>query len=172
MIAAVDIDNVQGVDFIEVVLGDVGGKHIGGAWIETGAQQRHQPRLFKFVLIGPLPAVLELGGIQRLVVGGIHIIDARFQTGIHNGQILIGQRHIDHQIRFDAIDQRHQFRHVVRIYLGGLNGPIELRGNVPTFRFSATGEDYLLKDIRQLGALVGHNATDPTGTDNEYFCHA
>ena len=58
VIAAVDVDNVQGMDLVEVVLGDVGGKHVGGAGIEPGTEQSHQPRLFKFVLIGPLPAVL------------------------------------------------------------------------------------------------------------------
>jgi hypothetical protein len=67
------------------------------------------------VLIGPLPVIFELGHILGLIVGGIQIGHARRQTGIHDRQILIGQRQIDHQLGTDLLDQRRQSRHILGI---------------------------------------------------------
>src|SRR5690606_17929792 len=140
VITGITVDDVQVMNFIEVVLFQISREDVGNARIKTGTQQSHQTGFFKFILIIPLPGIFELGGIQRFVVGGIEIVNASFQTGIHDMQVLIRQGHVDDQIRFFLIQQRHQFRHIVRIYLGRLNGSLDLRSQGFAFFFVATGQ--------------------------------
>ena len=103
VIAAVNINNIQGMDFIEIMFGNIGSKYIGRTRIKATTQKCHKTGIGKPLLISPLPAVLKLRSIQRLVIGGIHIVNTRFETGIHNRQILIGQGDIDHHKRFNPL---------------------------------------------------------------------
>ena len=115
MIAAIAIQNIQLPNGLQLVLLQPHREHAGHARIEPAAQQRHQTRLLEPLLIGPLPVVLELGHILGLIVGGIHVMHARRQARVHNGQVLIGQRQIDHQLGPDLADQGGQRRHILGI---------------------------------------------------------
>src|SRR5690606_41354354 len=59
--------------------------------IEAGAEQRHATRLLEALAIGPLPLVFELGNVARLVVRRVEVVDARFEAGIHQREVLVGQ---------------------------------------------------------------------------------
>src|SRR5699024_2225909 len=108
VVATVHIDNIQLVDVIEVVLCKISRKHIRGTWIEATAKQGGEAGLFKFILVCPLPAVLKLCGIEGLVVGGIHVVHTRLQARIHDGEILVGQSHVDHEFwRFGCRSVEH-----------------------------------------------------------------
>ena len=63
------------------------GEDAGDARIEARPQQRHQACVLEPVVIGPLPVIFELGFVLGLVVGGVEIIHARFEAGIHDRQI-------------------------------------------------------------------------------------
>ena len=63
VITAVDVDDVKIMHFIEIVLRNVGGKHVRCTRVKTAAQQRCQARLFKFILVFPLPFVLKLSRV-------------------------------------------------------------------------------------------------------------
>jgi hypothetical protein len=82
---------------------------------KPGPEQRHQPCILEAVLIGPLPVIFELGLVLRLVIRGVEVVDAGGKAGVHDRQILIGQREIDHQLRADLPDQRGQRGHVLGI---------------------------------------------------------
>jgi hypothetical protein len=124
-------------------------------------------------MVGPLPAVLELGGFDGLVVGGVEIVDAGFQAGVHDGQVLVGQSHVDHQLRLLPFDQRHQFRHVVGIDLRGLHREmLDFRRDRVTLGLGARGQGDGGENLFGLGALVDDNPANPAGAYNQYLAHA
>ena len=105
VVAAVAVQDINGVDGVELVLFGVGAVSLGHARVKAAAQQSGQAGLLELFCIGPLPAVIKVGGeagllaallvnsapggivgILRLVVGGIHIVDTALQAGIHDGQ--------------------------------------------------------------------------------------
>ena len=97
----------------------IGGKHPGHARVKAAAQQGGNPRVLKFLPVGPLPAVFKLGGVLRLVVGGVHIVHLGGQAGLHNGQVLIRQSQVQNHVRLYLVDQGSQLVHAVGIHLGG-----------------------------------------------------
>ena len=117
VIAAIHVYNIQFPDFIEMMFGQPGCEHIGCTGIESGPQQGHQPGLAELFLVRPLPFIFEFGRVPGLIVGGIQIVHAALQTGVHDGQVLIGQRDVDHQVRLFGGYQCRQFGDVVRIHL-------------------------------------------------------
>ena len=94
---------------------NIGGEHIGHTRVKARTEQGHQTLFGKAVLIGPLPVIFEFGFVARLIIGGVEIMHAGFKTGIHNRQILIRQRQIDHQLRLHFIDKRHCLGHIIGI---------------------------------------------------------
>ena len=123
VVAAVHVDDVERVDFVEMVLERPGGEHIGHAGVETGAEQGGEPGFFETLLIGPLPGILELRDVLRLVVRGVHVVAAGGEAGVHEVEILIGQGHVDEQLRAGLADQFGGFRRIVGVHLGGGDGP-------------------------------------------------
>ncbi len=93
VVAAVAVQNVDGVDGVELVLLGVGAVSLGHARVKAAAQQGGQAGFLKLLGVGPLPAVIKVGGetgllaallvdgaplrvvgVLRLVVGGVHIV--------------------------------------------------------------------------------------------------
>ena len=42
-----------------------------------------------------------------------------FEAGIHDGQVLIRERHIDNQFGLELTDEFHRFSHIVGVHAGG-----------------------------------------------------
>ena len=76
VVAAVAVENVDGVDLVEEVLLCVGAEDVGHAWVEAGAEQPHDAGGFEALSVGPLPLVFELGFVGRFVVCGVEVVDA------------------------------------------------------------------------------------------------
>ena len=121
MTAGIGIKNIDGFDRVIQMLLGIGAVNIGNTRIKTAAEYRHQSLFLETIMIGPLPAVLEMCLVRWFIIGGIKVINPTFETGIHNGQILIRQRDIDDQFRAALFYQGNQFRHTVGIDLGGLH---------------------------------------------------
>ena len=115
--AVVAVDDVDLVDLVEQELLRVGAINVRLARIEAAAQDRHDPLLGELLMIRPLILVGELGLVARLVVGGVHVVHAGLQARIHDGEILIRQRHVDDQVGLDLLDQRDRFLDVVGVDL-------------------------------------------------------
>lgn len=164
VIAAVDVNDVQRMDFVKVVLERPCREDVGDAGVKAGAQQGKESGLAEFVLVRPLPGVFEFGYVPGFIVGGVQVVNAGFQAGVHQVQILVGKGHVDQQLRLDFPDEGHGGGHVVRVH--GVGGDIDARSgayivrNGVTFAFRAGGQMNVLKDVRQLGAFVGYHMSD------------
>ena len=51
------------------------------------------------VVVRPLPLVAESRFLPRLVVGRVQVVHARFEAGVHDRQILVRQRQVEHDLR-------------------------------------------------------------------------
>ena len=194
VVAAVAVQDINGVDGVELVLFGVGAVSLGHARVKAAAQQSGQAGLLELFCIGPLPAVIKVGGeagllaallvnsapggivgILRLVVGGIHIVDTALQAGIHDGQILVRQGDIHHQIRLVAVDQGHQFLHLVCIHLcggdlgGGQGG--QLFGQGVALGLGAAGDAQFGEHLRGLAAFLDGDRGDTAAANDENSAH-
>ena len=169
VIAAVDVDDIQFMDLVEVVFGEVSGEQVGRPGVETTAQDRRQASLLEPVLVGPLPLVFEPGGIAGFVVGSVQVVHASGQAGVHDGEVLVGQGHVDHQLWLLALQQGGQFLDIVGVHLCGGNWAVQLGGDGPAFRLVAAGQDDIRKHFWQLRAFVGDDSTHAAGTNDHDF---
>lgn len=178
VVAVVAVHDVEVMDFREVVLGVVGGEHVRRAGIETAAQQRHQARLLEALSVGPLPGILELRHVPRLIVGGVEVMHARFQAGVHDRKVLVGQGHIDDEFGTKFADQGGEFGHVVRVHRRRGESGLALREVFPNLcddlvalAYRAAGEQHFREDAVVLGALLGDDVTDAARSDNHDLAH-
>ena len=93
----------------------VGGIDARDARVEPASEDRRETRPLEALLIGPLPAVLVFGLVERLVVGRVEVADAIFQARVHDVQVLIGESEVHDQFRLESLEQGDQLRYVVRI---------------------------------------------------------
>ena len=129
VVAVIAVDDVDFADLVEQLFLGVGAVDVRLAGIEAAAQDRHDALFGELVVIGPLPLVSELGFVARLVVGGIHVMHAGFQAGVHDRQVLIWQGHVDYEVRLSLVDQRHGFSDVVGIHLMNFDRRLAAFGN-------------------------------------------
>ena len=101
-------------------------------------------------MVGPLPFVRELGLVARLVVGGVHVVHARLQARVHDGEVLVGQRQIDHEVRLDFANQRCDLGRIVGIDLGDLDRRLALLGDLLAGNETARGEADVFEDVRSI----------------------
>jgi hypothetical protein len=131
VLARVAVDDVDGADLVVELLLRVGAEDVRHARIEAAAQHRHQALGLVLVVIGPLPLVGELGFLARLVVGRIHVVHARLQARVHDGQVLVGQRHVDDEVRLHSFDERDRLANVVGIDLRDVDRRLGGRLHLP-----------------------------------------
>ena len=140
MITAVTVQNINGMDFIKIMLQGIGTEYTGNTRIKTGSQKSSQSCFLKFLIISPLPGIIEICSkaffftslfidctpcgifcILCFIIGSINIIRTGFQTCIHDGKILIWKCHIQDSIRLIGSDQFCDLCCIIRIYLCCLN---------------------------------------------------
>ena len=164
------------------------------ARVEAGAEQRGQTGLLKLFLVRPLPGVvkvrgkalvlaallvngapLRIVGVLRLVVGGIHVVDAALEAGVHDGQILIRQSDIHDDVRLVLVDERAQLVHVVRVHLCGADlgrgRAVELLLDGVALALGAGRDHNFLENVAVLAALVNDNAGNAAAADDQCSSH-
>lgn len=175
VLAGVGVDDVEIIETIKMVFEGVGGEDVGHARIEPGTEQSHESLLPEAVMVGPLPFVLEAGRLAGFVIGGVEVMDAGFQAGFHEGQVLIGEGQIEEQVRFDPVEQGDGFGYVIRIDRGRGDAPFgalfDRLGNGQALRDGAAGEGDFRKDFGDLGALVRDDTADAAGAYDENSGH-
>ncbi len=169
--ARVAVDDVDLVDLRHIVLLEIRAEDAGHAGVEARAEQGHEPGFFEPVLVGPLPLVLELGGVERLVIGGVHVVHAGFEAGVHDVQVLVGEGHVDHEVRLVLPEQGDRLRHIVSVHLRGGDLTGELLGERVALGFGARGDHDVGENFGDLRALVGDDRADTAGTDEQNFRH-
>ena len=74
VVAAIAVQNINGVDGVELVLLGIGAVSLGDARVKAAAQQGGQAGLLKLFGVSPLPAVIKVGGetglLAALLVNG------------------------------------------------------------------------------------------------------
>ena len=124
------------------------------------------------IVVSPLPAVLKLRLVAGLVVGSVHIVGLRGETGVHQGQILIRQRHIDQQIRLVAFQKTDGLLHIVGIDLSRLDTvAANLRGDGVAFCLRTRGQHDFGENFRYGSAFVSHDGTYAARSNDENSCH-
>ena len=154
-----------------MVLGGIGREDGRNARVEAAAEDRRETRGLEAVLIGPLPRVFEMRLVLGLVVGRVEVVAAAFEAGVHDRQVLIRQRHVDHDVGFERAEKFAELRHVVGIDLGGLHAVAADGGRHGiAFGFGAAGQHHIRK--HGIGSdLLGHHGADASRTDNQRFTH-
>ena len=153
------------------MLGGVGGEDAADTGVKPATEDGGEACLPEAILIRPLPAVLILRLVLGLVVGGVEVIDPAAEAGIHDGEVLVREGDIDHQLGLYALHKHAELLHIVGIDLSGLDevlaaGDLSHEGIDGALR--PTGDGDVGKDVPIHGYLLSHDGTDATGTDNKY----
>ena len=169
MVAGVAVDDVEVVDLVEVVLGGVGREDGRHARVEAAAEDRREARGLEAVLVGPLPRILEVGFVLGLVVGRVEVVASALQAGVHDRQILIGQRHVDDDVGPEGAEELAELRHAVGVDLGGLHPPAADGGrHGVAFRLGAAGQHHV-GEYGVGGDLLRHDRADASCSDDKCF---
>ena len=194
VVTAVAVQNVDRVDGIELMLGSVGAVGLSYARVKAAAQQGGQAGVLKLFLVGPLPAVVKVGGetgllaallvdgapfrvigVFRLVVGGVHVVDAAGKAGVHDGQILIGQGDVHDKVRLIGVDEVAELLHIIGIDLRCGDFGLCVRGQLGSegiaLGLGAAGDAQLGENIADLAALGDGDRCNAAAADNKNFAH-
>ena len=194
MVAAVAVQNVDGVNGIELVLLGISAVSLGHARVKAAAQQSSQAGFLKLFGIGPLPAVVKVSGeagflaallidgtpfgvvsVLGLIVGGVHVVDAAGKAGVHDGQVLIGQGDVHHEVGLVSLDEGNHFLGLVGVHLRGGDFSSSLRGQLcgqlVALGLGTAGDADLGKHLGHLTALVDGNGGHAAAADDQNFAH-
>ena len=65
-----------------------------------------------------------MGFVFGLVIGRVEVVDAGAQTSLHDGEVLVGQGEIHHDVGAETLKEGDQLLYVVGIDLRSLDGLI------------------------------------------------
>ena len=74
VVAGIAVDDVEVVDFVEMVLGGVGGVDARHTGVETATEDGAKSCLFEAFAESPLPGVLKVCLVLRFVVGSVEVV--------------------------------------------------------------------------------------------------
>ena len=103
VVSGVAVEDIYIVYLVELMLQGIRREHARNARVKAAAQQCGESRLLKAVTVCPLPFILKLCRILRLIVCGVHIIRARGKARVHYREILIRKRKIQDNIRLELL---------------------------------------------------------------------
>ena len=176
MVACVAVHDVEILNLIKVMFGCVSCEDARHAWVETATQNGAEPSLLKAFAICPLPRVLEVCFVFGLVVSRIEIVATRRQTSLHDGEVLIRQREVHHDVGFIVAQQLDELLHTVGIDLRSLDlRAIFLVKNFSqgdTFLLRTAGNHHFLECVRILAHLMSGNGSYAASSDNQYSSHS
>ena len=173
MVAGVGVHDVDRLDRVEEVLLGVGAEDVGHAGVEARAEEGGEAGLLEALAVGPLPGVLELGEVGRLVVGRVDVVDAGVEAGVHQVEVLVGQGEIDQQVGAERLDQGDGGLDVVRVDGRGLDraarGGLDVGGDGLALVLVARSQHDFREGLGVHGALVGDDVADAAGADDQDF---
>ena len=180
VVAAVAVEDVERLDCVEIVLLRVGGEHLRDAGVEAAAEDRGKPRLLEPLAVRPLPGVLEVRLVRRLVVRGVEIGHPRLEARVHDCEILIGKRDVHDKIGLELADHRDEARRVHRVDLRRrdlrrdslLREPralLDVRLDRVAARLRARGDKKFAEDFGIAGHLCGRHSGYSAGSNEHHF---
>ena len=194
MIAAIAVEDIDGVDGIEVMFLGIGRKDRRDARVKARAQKGRKAGLFELVLIGPLPGIVKVSREAKLLaalvvnlaplgvfdvlgleVRRIDVVDTSCQAGIHDREVLIRQRHIQDGIGLVLLDEFRQGFGIIGIDLRRRDLRLRLalqfllQGIALGHR--AAGNQQFIENAIVLAHLMDGNTCHTATADNHQFAH-
>ena len=105
VITGVDIHDIDRLDRVQELLGNVRAEDVHHARVRPGAEKRRQPGGRKVGSEVPLRSVpVGVIGIRVKPIGrfghrGIDVVRAGLHTGVHDRHVPAGERHVEHHVR-------------------------------------------------------------------------
>ena len=171
MVAGIAVNDVDEVNLVEQVFLRIGAPDVRDAGVEPAAEDGRQASGLEALLIGPLPGILELCHLARLVVGGVEIVHAGLEAGVHDRQVLVGQGHVDHEVRLHFPDQRDGGGHVIGVHLGDLDGCNAILGHLFAALDPPRSQRDVLERLAVHRAFFGDDRAGGAGADDENIIH-
>ena len=172
VVTRVAVDDIEILNFLEVMLCSISSVDTCHTRVETAAEDSSKAGFFETFAISPLPAIFEVRLVARFVVSSVEIVDATFQTSVHDSQVLIRQRHVNNDVGTMLFEEFNQLRHAIGVdSVGGDVRSANSLSHGVAFAFGARSDDDLFKHVGILGTLVSHNGSYTSTTDNQYFTH-
>ncbi len=175
MVAGVAVDYVEILDLVEMVFRRVRREDRTDTRVETATEDRRQTRLLEPVVVRPLPTVLEFRLIFRLVIRRVEIVHSALQARVHNGEILIRQSDVDHDVGGVLFEQGDQFGHVVCIDGGGFNAARAMQcvdgGGYRVGLCDCAAGEHNVGENGIGGHFVCNDGPYPAGADDDDFRH-
>ena len=119
VVASVTVHDVEIVDFVEVMLGGVGGVDACHARVKAAAEDGGESGFLEAFFESPLPGVLKVSLVLGFIVCRVQIGAAALETCLHDGQVLIGQREVHDEVGLEVPEKFAELFHAVGINLCG-----------------------------------------------------
>ena len=154
-----------------MMLSSIGRIDAGHTWVESTAEDSRQTGFLEAFTISPLPGIFEVCLVLRLIVSRIEIATTTSQTGIHDGQVLIGQCQVDNQFGLVVVEQRLQLLHVIGIHLCRLDVHrvaflVDGVHNLVALHLAAACNHKLRKHVSVLGNFERCHRCDASGANH------
>ena len=180
MVAAVAVEDVERLDRVEIVLLSVRGEDLRDAGVEAAAEDGGEAGLLEPLAVRPLPRVLEVRLLGRLVVGGVQVAHSRLEACVHYREVLVRKRDVHDEIRLVSPDELHEARDVHGIDLRSLylrrhallrepRAALDVRLDRLAAGLGARRYQEFSEHVGVLGHLRGRDAGHSAGTDEHYF---
>ena len=171
VVACVAVDDIEILNLLEVVLGSIGRIDAGYSWVEAASEDGSQSGLLELLTISPLPRVFKVSLVLGFVVGSVQIRASTCQTGLHDGQVLVGQCEVDDQFGLIVAKQSLQLLHIVSIHLCRLDvqlvaSLLDVLYYLVAFRFTTRCNHELSKHVSILCYLECCYCCDATGANH------
>ena len=172
VVAGVAVHDVEVLDFIEMMLGGIGSVDARYARVEAAAENSGEAGLFEAFLVCPLPGILKVCLVLRLVVGRVEVGAPALQAGFHDCEVLVGEGEVHHEVGLELIEKRAEFFHVVSVHARRLDvGAADGVADGVALRLRAAGNHYFRKHIAVLRHFVRGHRGHAAGADDKDFSH-
>ena len=176
VVAGVAVNDVEGVNLVEVVLGSIGRIDAAHARVEATSEDGAQSGLLEALFVGPLPGILEMRLVARLIVGGVEIVASASQAGLHDCEVLVRQSQVDYQFGLVFSEEFFQLFHIIGIHLCRLDVEritclVYISHDFVALCLSSAGNHEFGEHVGILRDFECCHGGHATGANHQYFAH-
>ena len=172
VVTGIAVHDVEVMHLLEVVLCGVGSIYTRYARVEAAAEDSRETGFLEALAISPLPTILKVSHVLRLIVSGVEVVHATLKAGVHDSEVLVGQSHIDNDVGLVLLEESNKLGHTVGIDVVGDNVWLaDGTSHGITLALRARSNHYLVENIGILCTLVGDHCANASRSNNQYFTH-
>ena len=117
VVSCIAVYDVEVMNLVELMLSRIGSISLRHSRVESASQYGSQSCLLELILVSPLPGVFEVSLVLRLVVCRVLIVASACQARVHDGQVLVRQSQVEHEVRLELVEEPLQLFHVIGVDL-------------------------------------------------------